>query len=232
MRKAAVVLQKNYRRHAASRQWRIVRLSSCVCSHNHYRRAASFSGLLGGGGGGLGTRLSCHSSLHSCSSGYVRQSEITCRHSAITIQSQMRRGFNRLQATWRARKLTRDFRAMRARVKGFQRYCRGYITRQRFRRRLFSIIKLQSHFRKIIAIRKVKVMRIERQKRLEAERLRREEEERLRKQMAEEEAKKEAERLHKVILWFIQKPCESSYIDDSELSLTNHYTLFRSGLPR
>lgn len=87
---------------------------------------------------------------------------------------------------------------MRARVTGFQRRCRGYIARQRFRRRLYSIIKLQSHFRKIIAIRKVKVMRIERQKRLEAERLRREEEERLRQKMAEEEARREAERLHQV----------------------------------
>ena len=111
---------------------------------------------------------------------------------------QMRRGFNRLQATWRARKLTREFRLMRARVAGLQRHCRGYITRQRFRRRLYSIIKLQSHFRKIIAKRRVQVMRIERQKRLEAERLRREEEERLRQKMAEEEARKEAERLHQV----------------------------------
>ena len=110
----------------------------------------------------------------------------------------MRRGFNRLQATWRARKLTRDFRIMRARVKGFQRHCCGFIARQRFRRRLYSIIKLQSHFRKIIAKRRVNVMKIERRKRLEAERLRREEEERLRQKMAEEEAKKEAERLHQV----------------------------------
>ena len=121
----------------------------------------------------------------------------------------MRRGFNRLQATWRARKLTREFRAMRLRVRGFQRYCRGYITRQRFRRRLYSIIKLQSHFRKIIAIQKVKVMKIERQKRLEAERLRREEEERLRQKMAEEEAKLEAERLHQVMLEVVME--EKSY---------------------
>ena len=111
---------------------------------------------------------------------------------------QMRRGFNRLQATWRARKLTRDYRLMRARVMGLQRRCRGFIARERFHRRLHSIIKLQSHFRKIIAKRKVHVMRVERQKRLEAERLRREEEERLRKQMAEEEARREAERLHQV----------------------------------
>lgn len=87
---------------------------------------------------------------------------------------------------------------MRNRVYRFQWFCRGYIARRRFHRRLSSIIKLQSHFRKIIAKRRVELMRIERQKRLEAERLRREEEERLRQKMKEEEARKEAERLHKV----------------------------------
>lgn len=108
----------------------------------------------------------------------------------------MRRGFARLQATWRARKLTRDYRALRRRIFGLQRYCRGYITRRRFRRRMYSIIKLQSHFRRLIAKRRVNFLRIEKRKRDEAERLRREEEERLKREMREEEAKKEAERLH------------------------------------
>ena len=112
----------------------------------------------------------------------------------------MRRGFNRLQATWRARKLTQDFKELRRTVFGFQRFCRGFITRRRFRRRLYSIIKLQSHFRRIIAKRRVHHLRIEKRKREEAERLRREEEERLmrEKQMEEEEARQEAERLHQV----------------------------------
>ena len=68
---------------------------------------------------------------------------------------QMRKGFTRLQATWRARRLSRQFRQTRRRVMGFQRYCRGYIARRRFRRRLFSIIKLQSLFRMIMAKRRV-----------------------------------------------------------------------------
>ena len=112
----------------------------------------------------------------------------------------MRRGFRRLQATWRARKLTRDYQLLRRRIFGFQRYCRGFIARRRFRRRLFSIIKLQSHFRRIIAKRRVQQLRIEKKKRVEAERIRREEEERLmrEKQMEEEEARIEAERLHQV----------------------------------
>ena len=110
----------------------------------------------------------------------------------------MRRGFNRLQATWRARKLTRDYRLMRSRVYRFQKFCRGHIARRQFRRRLYSVIKLQSQFRKLIAIRKVQLMRIEKKKREEAERLRREEETRLKRKMKEEEARHEAERLHKV----------------------------------
>ncbi len=111
---------------------------------------------------------------------------------------QMRRGFARLQATWRARKLTRDYRALRRRIFGLQRYCRGCITRRRFKRRLYSIILLQSHFRKLIAKRKVNYMRVEKRKREEAERIRKEEEERLMREMQEEEARKEAERLHQV----------------------------------
>ena len=91
-----------------------------------------------------------------------------------------------------------QYRLMRARITGFQRFCRGYIGRQRYRRRLHSIIKIQSHFRRLIAKRKVNLMRIEHRKKVEAERLRREEEERLKQQMKAEEARKEAERLHQV----------------------------------
>ena len=63
---------------------------------------------------------------------------------------------------------------------------------------MYSIIKLQSHFRRLIAKRRVNVLRIEKRKRDEAERIRREEEERLMRDMQEEEARKEAERLHQV----------------------------------
>ena len=79
-----------------------------------------------------------------------------------------------------------------------QRFCRGYIARRNFRRRLHSIIKIQSLIRMILARNRVQLMRIERRKRLEAERLRKEEEERLKKKMKQEEARKEAERLHQV----------------------------------
>ena len=69
--------------------------------------------------------------------------------------SQMLKGFTRLQATWKAQKLSRQFRRTRRRIRGFQRYCRGYIARRRFRTRLQSIIKLQALFRMIMAKRRV-----------------------------------------------------------------------------
>ena len=106
----------------------------------------------------------------------------------------MIRGFRRLQATWRARKLTRAFRLMRKRILLFQCRCRGYLKRREFNRRLKSIIKIQAGFRMILAMKKLRRLRIEEQRRQEAERRRREEEERLRREMAEEEARKESER--------------------------------------
>lgn len=74
---------------------------------------------------------------------------------------QMKLGFARLQATWKARKLTRDYRRMRRRVYLFQSRCRGMLARREYNRRLHSIIKIQSGVRKVLAIRKVKEMRLE-----------------------------------------------------------------------
>lgn len=84
---------------------------------------------------------------------------------------------------------------------GFQRHCRGFIARQRFNRRLSSIIKLQSHFRRLLAKKVVNLKRIEHRKLMEAESIRREEEKRLKNKMKAEEAKREAERLHQVRLF-------------------------------
>jgi hypothetical protein len=55
---------------------------------------------------------------------------------------------------------------------------------------MYSIIKLQSHFRRLIAKRRVNLLRIEKRKRDMAEQLRREEAERF--------SREEAERLHRV----------------------------------
>ena len=74
---------------------------------------------------------------------------------------QMKLGFARLQATWRARILTRNYRRMRRRVYLFQTRCRGMLARREFKRRLRSIIKIQSGVRKVLAIRKVHEMRLE-----------------------------------------------------------------------
>lgn len=75
--------------------------------------------------------------------------------------SQIKLGFARLQATWRARKLTRDYRKMRRRVYLFQTHCRGMLTRRAFKNRLRCIIIIQTGIRKILANRKVKEMRLE-----------------------------------------------------------------------
>ena len=55
---------------------------------------------------------------------------------------------------------------------------------------MYCIIKLQSHFRRLIAKRRVHIMRVEKRKRDMAEQMRREEAERL--------SREEADRLHKV----------------------------------
>ena len=79
----------------------------------------------------------------------------------IYYGSQMKVGFARLQATWRARKLTRDYRRMRRRIYLFQTRCRGMLKRKEYRKRLRCIIILQTGFRRVLAIRKVKEMREE-----------------------------------------------------------------------
>jgi len=73
----------------------------------------------------------------------------------------MKLGFARLQATWRARKLTKDYRKMRRRIYLFQTRCRGMLTRRAFKRRLSCIIRIQCGFRKVLAIHKVREMREE-----------------------------------------------------------------------
>lgn len=73
----------------------------------------------------------------------------------------MKLGFARLQATWRARKLTRNYRKMRRRVYLFQTRCRGMLARRDFKRRLRCIIILQTGVRKVLAIKKVQAMREE-----------------------------------------------------------------------
>ena len=78
---------------------------------------------------------------------------------------QMKLGFTRLQATWRARKLTRDYRKMRRCVYLFQSRCRGMLRRRDFRRGfrrgVQSIIIIQRGVRKALAIRKANKMCLE-----------------------------------------------------------------------
>ncbi|ELT99384.1 hypothetical protein CAPTEDRAFT_226057 [Capitella teleta] len=109
----------------------------------------------------------------------------------------MRQGYMRLQALFRSRQLTHRFTALRGKMVNLQRHCRGFMDRQWYKRRLNSVIVLQSGVRKIIAQKKYTRARAEYRKRLEADRLRKEEEEKLKRQMNSKKAKEEAERLHR-----------------------------------
>ena len=97
---------------------------------------------------------------------------------------QMRRGFIRLQATFRARKVRRKYVRTRRRIMGFQvhceechpfivhhglkfsllfwqRYCQGWIVRKSCRRKIQAAIKIQSLFRMVIAKKRFRKLKIE-----------------------------------------------------------------------
>ena len=98
---------------------------------------------------------------------------------------QMRRGFIRLQATFRARKVRRRYVRTRRRIMGFQvryeechtsvlfivledffvslwqRYCRGWIVRKSCRRKIRAAIKIQSLFRMVLAKKRFRKLKIE-----------------------------------------------------------------------
>ncbi|XP_070539316.1 myosin-VIIa-like [Ptychodera flava] len=112
----------------------------------------------------------------------------------------MQRGYMRLQALVRARKLSYQYQFVRSRMVHLQKYCRGYLARQNVAKQRWAIVKIQAGFRMVLARRKYKKLRIEHIKRMEAERIRREEEARLKKAMGTKKAKQEAEKIMKMKL--------------------------------
>ena len=64
----------------------------------------------------------------------------------------MYKGFTRLQATVRARKLTRKYRLLRKRVAALQTRIRGFIARRNAKTLLYSVETIQAVFRMVISI--------------------------------------------------------------------------------
>ena len=74
---------------------------------------------------------------------------------------QLRRGIARLQAAYRAQRLALQFNLLRERLVMLQGYCRGYVTRVKLRQRRKAVVTLQSGWRRVLAKKKVEMLRRE-----------------------------------------------------------------------
>lgn len=63
----------------------------------------------------------------------------------------MRQGFMRLQAMYQARLLTHRYNILRSKITNLQRYCRKYLAKQNFQKKMNAILKIQCGVRKFIA---------------------------------------------------------------------------------
>lgn len=100
--------------------------------------------------------------------------------------------------------LTRDFRAMRARVARLQRVCRGYIVRRGCGMKLRAVVLLQAQVRMKQQRGRYRKLLAHHRRMKEAEERRQREEEELKKKMKAEEAKKEAERKQQEYLAYLE----------------------------
>ncbi len=115
----------------------------------------------------------------------------------------MRQGFMRLQAMYQSRLLSHRYNILRSKITNLQRFCRSYLARQNYQRKLNAILKIQSGVRKYIALKAYKRMRLENEKRMEVERFKMEEQKRLELQLGAKRAKQEAERSYNERLVFL-----------------------------
>ncbi|ODN02660.1 Myosin-VIIa [Orchesella cincta] len=125
---------------------------------------------------------------------YYRRRFTRMRSSAVIIQKhvrgylqrrrylKMRNGYMRLQALIRSRVLAHRFKHLRGHVVGLQAVCRGYLVRRQCRRKLWAVLKIQSHIRRMISQKHYKRLKLEQRGKLEALRLREQEEKELKKQ--------------------------------------------------
>lgn len=72
----------------------------------------------------------------------------------------MRVGYMRLQALIRARVLSHRFRHLRGHVVALQARARGYLVRRMFRTKMWAIVKIQAHVRRMIAQKRYKKIKV------------------------------------------------------------------------
>merc|ERR1711994_558141 len=100
-----------------------------------------------------------------------------------------RTGFMRMQAMIRARILSHKFRHLRGHIVRLQSRCRGHLGRRTYEKKLWAVIKIQSHIRKMIAVRHYRKMRIEYRAKTEALRLKEMEQRELERKYGKKKAK-------------------------------------------
>lgn len=74
---------------------------------------------------------------------------------------QLRRGIARLQAAYKAQRLALQFNLLRERLVMLQGYCRGYVTRVKLTQRRKAVVTIQSGWRRVLARKKVQMLRRE-----------------------------------------------------------------------
>lgn len=95
---------------------------------------------------------------------------------------QMKSGYMRLQALIRARVLSQRLRHLRGHIVGLQSHMRGFLVRREYGVKMWAILKIQSHIRKLIAMKRYKKLKLEYRRHNEALRMRKLEEDQLKRQ--------------------------------------------------
>jgi hypothetical protein len=78
-----------------------------------------------------------------------------------TLIFQLRQGIARLQAAYRAQRLALQFNLLRERLVVLQGHCKGYVTRVKLRQRRKAVVTIQSGWRRVLAKKKVEMLRRE-----------------------------------------------------------------------
>merc|ERR1712083_960735 len=135
----------------------------------------------------------------------LQEGFLKMRESAILIQktfrayngrrkyAQMRTGYMRMQALIRSRILSHKFRHLRGHIVRLQARCPGCLVRRSYEKKLWAVIKIQSHVRKMIAMRHYRKLKIEYRAKSEALRLREMEQRELERKYGKKKAKEVAE---------------------------------------
>ena len=69
-------------------------------------------------------------------------------------------GYMRLQALIRSRVLSHKFRHLRGHIVRLQARSRGYLVRRNYEKKMWAVIKIQSHVRRMVAQRKFRKLRV------------------------------------------------------------------------